>query len=156
MNKGGSLEQEIRFLLRSPRSTLGGYCFLPRLIDKVRLQEKGALPPQYHENLLKPGRTFDGRLMEFIGVAPEDLRRIILESRNDEEVLERVIKVGLKKTGQEKKDWIESIRKDRPVPERASARKIHYPEVAIKYDVSGLSPFDLVDLDEVRISTPQD
>ncbi|MBX3320511.1 MAG: DUF5069 domain-containing protein [Nitrospira sp.] len=43
--------------LRSPRARLGGYVLLPRLIDKVRLQTRGQLPPEYEENLLSQDPT---------------------------------------------------------------------------------------------------
>jgi len=154
--KRGNMEKDIRKLIRSPRETLGGFCFLPRLIDKVRLYAIGDLPKDYHENLLKEGRTFDGRFMLFTGVSPEDLRNIILKSKTDEEVLSWILENGQGKTEGEIREWVDGIKKDRPDDDRSRARKSFYPEVAKKWDVGRLSPFDLVDLDEGRIDHPID
>lgn len=150
------MDRTIQNLIRSPRETLGGYCFLPRLIDKVRSYASGRLPQAYHENLLKEGRTFDGRFMSFVGVSPEKLRHAILDSETDDQVLSWILKNGQKKTEKEIEVWIEEIRRDRPDKDRSLARERSYPDVAEKWDVSQLSPFDLVDLDEGRIERPVD
>lgn len=150
------MEKEIRTLLRSPRETLGGYCFLPRLIDKVRLYAIGKLPEDYHENLLKEGKTFDGRFMSFTGISSEDLRQAILESKTDEEVLSWILTKSKTKTEREIGEWVEEIKKDRPDSERARVRATFYPEVAKTWDISRLSPFDVIDLDEGRIEKPID
>jgi hypothetical protein len=150
------MEKDIRDLIRSPRETLGGFVFLPRLIDKVRCYAMGQLPAAYHENLLKEGRTFDGRFMSFVGVSPEELRKAVLASKTDAEVLSWVLKNGHPKTEKEIMQWILEIRNDRPDKERSLARERSYPEVAKKWDVSRLSPFDLIDLDEGRMEEPVD
>jgi hypothetical protein len=54
--------------IRSPREKLGGYVFLPRLIDKVRLYAKGELPPEYVGNLLGTGNTSYQRFVQFTGL----------------------------------------------------------------------------------------
>lgn len=149
-----NMEKDIRNLIRSPRETLGGFCFLPRLIDKVRCYAIGELPKDYHSNLLKEGMTFDGRFMRFTGLLAGDLRKVILESRTDEEVLSWVRENGQPKTQREIEQWVEEIKKDRPDKERARVRETFYPEVAKRWDVSLLSPFDLTDLDEGRIDHP--
>jgi hypothetical protein len=94
--------------------------------------------------------------MSFVGVSPEKLRHAILDSETDDQVLSWILKNGQKKTEKEIEVWIEEIRRDRPDKDRSLARERSYPDVAEKWDVSQLSPFDLVDLDEGRIERPVD
>jgi hypothetical protein len=72
--------------LRSPRESLGGYILLPRLIDKVHLLAHGQLPQAYAANVLNAGLTLGGRFF-FTELNVEALRRVILSSRTDDEVL---------------------------------------------------------------------
>jgi hypothetical protein len=72
---------------------LGGYVFLPRLIDKVRLHAKGLLPPEYHPQLLEPDATLDGRFVAFTGLDRETLRAAILAASDDAAVLAWVVAV---------------------------------------------------------------
>ena len=140
-----------QFLARSPRATLGGYVFLPRLIDKVRLHAQGKLPPEYIGNLLKHGLTLDGRLLTFTGLDAEDLRCAILAAKTDEEVLIWVERHAKPHTEDEKRQWIEEIEAYRPNAESARRRREVYKEVAVVVDPVTLDVFDLIDMDEGRI-----
>ncbi len=137
--------------LRSPRETLGGYVFLPRLIDKVRLHAQGKLPPAYIGNLLKPGLTLDGRFFTFTGLDAEDLRRAILAMKTDEEVLAWVERHAKPHTEAEKQRWIVEIEAYRPDAQAARRRREVYIEVAVIVDPATLNVFDLIDMDEGRI-----
>lgn len=137
--------------LRSPRERLGDYVILPRLIDKVRLQSRGKLPPQYIGNLLKPGLTLDGRLLTFTGLDPEELRRSILAVKTDEEILAWVEKHARPHTEEDKRRWITEIEAYRPNAEWAQWRREVYREIAAKVDPATLNLFDLIDMDEGRI-----
>jgi len=137
--------------LRSPRSSLGGYLILPRLIDKVRLHAQGRLPPEYVGNLLKPGSTLDGRFLTFTGLQAEALRAAILSAPTDEAVLAWVEGHGSSPSAEEKRRWAEEIDTYRPTPEWAERRKQLYRELAEKIDVTAISVLDLIDLDEGRI-----
>jgi hypothetical protein len=136
--------------LRSPRQTLGGYVFLPRLIDKVRLHAQGKLPLEYIGNLLKAGLTLDGRFLTFTALDTEDLRRAILAAKTDEEVLAWVESHAKPHTKTEKQQWIAEIEVYRPSAEWAQWRREAYKEVAAKIDPATLSIFDLIDVDEGR------
>jgi len=140
--------------LRSPRETLGGYMILPRLIDKVRLHALGKLPPEYLENLLKPGLTLDGRFLSFTGLEGEKLHRAILTTRTDEEVLAWVEQNAHPHSAEEIRKWAEAIDVYRPDPAMAQHRKTIYPEMASKIDVASVSVLDLIDMDEGRIPVP--
>lgn len=140
--------------LRSPRETLGGYAILPRLIDKVRLHARGALPADYLPQLLGAAGTLDGRLLAFTGLAPDVLRAAILAAADDEAVLAWVERHAQPQTNAAKRAWADAIDAYRPDPERAQRRALLYPEVAARFDPAGLSVFDLIDLDEGRIQHP--
>lgn len=141
-------------LLRSPRAKLGGYVILPRLIDKVRLNAQGQLPPDYQANLLKPGRTLDGRFLTFTGLDAEQLRTAILAARNDDEVLAWVQAHSRVHSELEKEQWARQIESYRPDAAVTEYRKRNYPRLAEKLDVSRVSVFDLIDWDEGRLPLP--
>jgi gluconokinase len=58
------------------------------MLDKIRLDARGALPPEYRASLGggTPARL-DGRCCRFLGVSYEEIRRRTLEGGCDEEVL---------------------------------------------------------------------
>ncbi len=140
--------------LRSPRETLGGYVILPRLIDKVRLHARGKLPPEYHPQLLAPEPALDGRFLAFTGLDAGRLRAAILSSPDDATVLSWVERHGKPRTDAEKTAWAGAIDAYRPDSKRAARRAQNYPTVAARFDVGGMSVFDLIDLDEGRIAAP--
>ena len=140
--------------IRSPRETLGGYVILPRLIDKVRLHARGKLQTEYHPQLLAPEPALDGRFLAFTGLDAGRLRAAILASPDDAAVLSWVERYGQPRTDAEKTAWAEAIDTYRPDPERTTRRAQNYPTVAARFDVGALSVFDVIDLDEGRITRP--
>ncbi|MGY8650825.1 MAG: DUF5069 domain-containing protein, partial [Verrucomicrobiia bacterium] len=54
---------------RSPRETMAGWIYLPRLIDKIRLNLAGKLHADYKPNVLHRG--FDVKWFETTGVDPD-------------------------------------------------------------------------------------
>lgn len=141
--------------LRSPRASLGGYVLLPRLIDKVRLLAKGQLPQAYVTNVLKPGITLDGRFLTYTGVDAESLRQAILSSQTDEEVLAWIQAHAKPATVQDKLAWAGQLAEYRPDDNIVEYRKRVYPELTSMIDIASLSVFDLIDLDEGRLSLNQ-
>lgn len=145
-------------ILRSPRETLSGYVFLPRLIDKVRLASRGLLPEDYRPNLLAGSdRTFDGRFLLFTGIDPEELRAAILSLPGDEAIGEWVRKRANTRPPEEIRDWSESSVSalSVPTPERIAQRQRSYPEAAKALPpelLASLNPLDLIDFDEGRLS----
>lgn len=141
--------------LRSPRARLGGYVLLPRLIDKVRLQTRGQLPPEYEENLLSQDPTkLDGHFLAFTGVEAEQLRRVILSEASDGAVLAWVKSHARPHTSAELDEWAEKIKAYRPDAARVAYRRRVYPDLAVKVDVGSLDVFDLIDMDEGRLPLP--
>lgn len=137
--------------LRSPRESLGGYILLPRLIDKVRLLAQGQLPQAYAANILGTGFTLDGRFLAFTGLNAEALRRAILSSRTDDEVLAWVRDHARPATALEKQAWAEHIDCYLPDAMLVEYRKTLYPELAARVDISSLSVLDMIDMDEGRL-----
>lgn len=70
---------------RSPRTRLGGFVHLPRLIDKARAISAGR-GGDYHYPC-----PFDRRFLAFTGLDPEVLRAEIAAGRTDAEVLSFVL-----------------------------------------------------------------
>lgn len=150
-------------MLRSPREKLGGYIILPRLIDKVRLHQRGLLPVDYVPNLLKMPNPetgsfpFDGRFLFFTGLDPEALRTAILSTSDDQCVLQWVNQNAKVHTDLEKEQWSDSTVKEFPPPnpERIALRTHFYFKIAKLVDseiLGSLNPFDMVDFDEDRLS----
>ncbi len=71
--------------LRSPYAKIGRLVYFGRMLDKIRLRARGALPTDYHANL---GRGFDARTCRFLGIRYEDLLERVLAGGGDEEILE--------------------------------------------------------------------
>jgi gluconokinase len=71
-----------------PRSTedeTNGLRYFPRMLDKIRLEAKGELDPEYHENM---GRGADRRLTKFLRVEYDKLSARTRQGGTDEEILE--------------------------------------------------------------------
>ncbi len=139
----------------SPREKLGGYVILPRLIEKVRLQDRGQLPPVYEPNLLSESpMTLDGKFLAFTGLDREQLKQAILASESDASVLAWVEGHAKPHSSDEKRRWAESIQSYRPDAARIQYRKELYPELAVGVDFGALDVFDLIDMDEGRLPIP--
>lgn len=164
--KGGkSLSESFnpKTMLRSPREKLGGYVLLPRLIDKVRLHEKKLLPDDYVPNLLKGFDPetglfpFDGRFLAFVGINPEELRKTILNSLDDQSVIQWVDRVGRTHSPEEKEKWSESMTEwfSEPTPERIAYRTQAFPGLVDLLGIQALgcaNSCDLIDYDEGRLT----
>src|SRR2546423_1510414 len=83
---------------RSPRETMAGWVYLPRLIDKVRLHLAGQLPPDYQENFTK---GVDGQWLKAAGLSAGQFIEVVKNSITDGEVCDWV-RVNVKKTDAEK------------------------------------------------------
>lgn len=70
---------------KSPEEETNGLRYFPRMLDKIRLNAKNQLDPEYHENL---GRGADMRLVKYLRVEYGKLRDRVLEGGNDADILE--------------------------------------------------------------------
>jgi hypothetical protein len=72
--------------LRSPYEAVRGFVYLPRMLDKLRLHARGALHPDFVNNL---GKAFDDRCCQYLGIKYDELRIWVLGNPTvtDEEVM---------------------------------------------------------------------
>ncbi len=70
---------------RSVEDETNGLRYFPRMLDKIRLEAKGQLDPEYHENM---GRGADRRLIKFLRVEYDKLSARVRQGGTDEEILE--------------------------------------------------------------------
>lgn len=73
---------------RSPRETMAGWVYLPRFIDKIRLQLAGKLHPDYQQNFAHKG--FDARWLKAAGLTPDEFIAVVRASTTDGEVCDWV------------------------------------------------------------------
>lgn len=71
--------------LRGPHQRLAGCCWLPRIVDKVRVAEQGRLPLLYRLSLGSP-MGIDGYFLRHFGLSFRQFRNAIREIRDDEGV----------------------------------------------------------------------
>jgi hypothetical protein len=83
--------------LRSPREKMAGWVHLPRFVDKIRLNAKNQLPPDYHRNFCK---GFDGYWLQASGVDQTQFIEMVNKSENDAQV-ETWVKQNIKKSEKE-------------------------------------------------------
>jgi gluconokinase len=70
---------------QSPADETNGLRYFGRMLDKIRLQEKGELDLEYHSQL---GRGADGRLLQFLRMNYGDLCTRVRQGGSDNEILE--------------------------------------------------------------------
>ena len=88
--------------LRSPRETVGGLVYFGRMVDKLRLEQAGKLPADYHENL---GKGFDASCCDFLEVNYERLRARVRGGGSDQELLAWCEEQGKKRSEVERRIW---------------------------------------------------
>jgi gluconokinase len=136
--------------LRSPHARVGRIVCFGRMLDKVRLNALGTLPPEYQANLgeARPG-LFDGRCCRFLGVAYADARARALKGGCDEEILEWAHARGAARSDEECAIWNQFMTKLGWRDDRSSLVR----ERAAEYGLppgAALTMFELIDLDEGR------
>ena len=95
---------------RSPRERVGGLVHLGRLLDKIRLHQRGELPEEYHPNF---GLRFglDGHLCVFVGLEFDALYERVRAGGTDEEIAEWCFERGLRPNKVQARVWNEFARK---------------------------------------------
>jgi hypothetical protein len=86
--------------LRSPHEKVGGIVFFGRMLDKIRLQQAGKLPPGYNLGDQNPN-FFDGRSTRFLRVSYDALRGYVLAGATDEQALEWCFQHGRRPNDEE-------------------------------------------------------
>jgi gluconokinase len=90
--------------LRSPYAKVGRLVYFGRMLDKIRLHARGALPAaDYAANL---GKGFDGRCCNFLRVSYDELKaRVLAGGASDEQLLAWAHERGGARTDEECEIW---------------------------------------------------
>ena len=128
---------------RSPRVRLGGYVILPRMLDKGRATITGK-NGEYHYAC-----PMDQRLLEFLGISAEALKKQLAAGKGDTDILAWVQKTAKHKhLDADIAAW--SAHQERRAPSDPESRKyfndIHEKVAPKREDVA--TWFDLLDVDD--------
>ncbi len=128
---------------RSPRVRLGGYCILPRMLDKGRATIAGT-NGEYNYNC-----PMDQHFLEFAGIDPAALKEQLAQGRSDGELLAWITQQSKTRPGpQEIAVWSAWLDQRAPTdPEgRAYFNDLHTKAAAHREDIA--TWFDLLDVDD--------
>jgi Domain of unknown function (DUF5069) len=129
---------------RSPRSRLGGYALLPRMLDKGRAEIAGT-NGEFHYNC-----PLDQHIINFVGIDPAALREQLAAKKGDSEILEwSNINGKHKRTAWEIEQW--SDFQQRRGPDSDSETLAFFAEAVGKFSETreDIKTFaDLLDLDD--------
>ena len=121
------------------------------MLDKIRLNARGALPPEYQPNLGEAGPAlFDSRCCRFLGVAYADLRARALQGGCDEEVLAWAHARGIPRSDEDCLIWNRFMTKIGWRDDRSEALRQRVSE----YGLGQANPqtfCELLDIDEGRL-----
>jgi hypothetical protein len=133
--------------LRSPYAQVGGLCYVPRMLDKIRLHAADKLPHEYHANL---GSGFDGRAVNFLWIEYAALVERVRQGGSDEEILAWAVAQGRQPSPEEIEIWNDFMRK-RGWNDESSARlatRKKESNLGNRDDIQTF--FDYIDADEGR------
>jgi hypothetical protein len=135
--------------LRSPYSSVCNMVYLPRMLDKIRLHAKGALPADYVPNL---GKGFDGRCCHYLGVRYEDLSAWVLAhaESTDEAILQWAESQGVKLSTERIEIWNGYMMKRGWRDDARPALEKRLSEAGLAADGPIQTFFDYLDFDEGR------
>jgi gluconokinase len=96
------------FPVRSPAAKLGGLVYFGRMLDKIRLHDRGELPADYQPNL---GKGFDAKCCAFLHLDYDEVVRRATGGASDDEMIEWAFTAGRQPTEAEITMWNEFMRK---------------------------------------------
>lgn len=133
--------------LRSPHDEVGGIVYFGRMLDKIRLHAKGALPEDYIENL---GDGFDARCLSFLHVDYPGLVTKTNDGGSDEEILEWCFAQGHHPDEEAIEIWNDFMRKRGWNDALAERLEFRLKEAGQEHRTDIQTMFDYIDLDEGR------
>jgi len=134
---------------RSPRETMDGWSYLPRYLDKIRLQLAGKLHADYQENL---GNGFDGMWLKHAGVTHEQMMEVVKHSITDGEVCDWVHRQVKKTPAEKAAHWQEVLSRPPANDEAAVARlKLRKEQSGLAHRDDIKTFVDYIDADEKRL-----
>lgn len=132
---------------RSPYDREGDILFFPRMLDKIRLFQRGELPAEYHENF---GRGFDGGLCSFLGVNHKDVVTRVAEGGSDAEILEWCMEHGRRPADGDIFLWNEFLRKCGWKDRFAERLRTRLEGLGMEGRTDVQTMLDLIEVDEGR------
>ena len=133
--------------LRSPHDKVSGLVYFGRMLDKIRLHQRGELHPELHANL---GEGFDKTCAQFLGVPYTEIAEHVKGGASDEETLAWCRVRGRQFSEQDAYVWNEFMRKrgwNDVASERLVQRKAE-SGLSSRADIQTM--FDYIDADEER------
>ncbi len=89
-------------MFKSACDRLGGIVWIPRMLEKIRMNARGEILKDYAQYL---GKGFDGRCLEFLDIRYEELVEKTLAGEGDEEILHWIFSRGRKPSDSEIVIW---------------------------------------------------
>ncbi|MBA4137644.1 MAG: DUF5069 domain-containing protein [Opitutus sp.] len=131
----------------SPRETVGGLFYLPRLLDKIRRHARGELRADFHANL---GLGMDARMCRFLHVDYESLKAVVLAGATDAEALAWCQEHGRPLNDEDAVVWNGFISKRGWRDEATPILEQHKAEAGMADRTDLVTFFDFFDADEGR------
>ena len=94
--------------LRSPCDKVGGLVYFGRMVDQIRADANGELPPQYQGNL---GKSLDEHCVNFLGVTYNLVVEYVNEGLSDAAILQSCFGMGHRPSEAQIHMWNEFMRK---------------------------------------------
>lgn len=134
--------------LRSPYDKqVGGLHHLGRMIDKIRLRQRGRLPDAYHRNYgLAVG--LDGHLCGFLGIEFAAVEERVQQGGADEGIAEWILQHGLRPNRTQVRIWSEFSRKFGWNDALSRHLEKTKRDDGLLAHAEVVTAFDLIDLDE--------
>ena len=134
-------------LPRSPYDREGGLVYFPRMVEKIRLHQRGELPADYHANL---GAGFDRSCCDFLQVDHGALTARVAAGGTDAEILEWCFQNGRRPGENEIFMWNEYLRKCGWNDHYADRLRTRLEGLGLADRTDIRTMFDLIEVDEGR------
>ena len=133
--------------VRSPATKVGGIVYFGRMIDKIKANLHGKLPPEYQANL---GKGFDARCARFLRIDYGQLVQRVFQGGTDEEILHWSFATGPQPAEDDIHVWNEYMRKVGWNDETSDTLSRRKKEAGMAGRSEIRTMFEFIDVDEGR------
>ena len=133
--------------IRSPAYKVGGIVYFGRMLDKIKANARGALPPEYVPNL---GRKFDEHCVALLHLDYARLVDRVAQEGSDEEILNWCFAHGRRPADHESYIWNEFMRKRGWNDEISETLAMRKQEAGMAGRADIRTMFEFIDADEGR------
>jgi hypothetical protein len=135
--------------LRSGYAKVGALVFFGRMLDKIRLADRGQLPAGYNLGDQNP-LFFDGACCRFLGVEYQQIVNQVRTGLSDEEILAWAYQAGKRPTEDEIKLWNSFMTKCGWRDQSTASLNRWKKQLGLEHRTDVHTFFDLYDADEGR------